>query len=142
MRSKLSILLALFFMVGMVACSEEKNMPSGPIQRIKGKIAVLNESDVSIVLVRYIHIRGDSQAMDDLGTILYPGYTTYLINILDGDNSQLFLGGDVVRVEFESRERNPDNHRQPLFDGTADLVVNGSQVIHVKDGGEYGISPE
>jgi hypothetical protein len=126
-----------------LACSDE-DIPnsSGPAQRVRGRIAVSNNSAVAIELTEYHHIRGDIDIMIALGVHLFPDNAIQLHNMIDDGGSLFFKGGDVVKVHFQALVGDPDAPGEPLFQNTVDLIVNGSVVIQVKDGGDFGISPE
>ena len=53
-------MLACLFLAGLGACSDnDKSSPSRPYQRLSGRVAISNGSNVPIVLTQYIHSRGD-----------------------------------------------------------------------------------
>jgi len=142
MKVRFTAILAFLFLIGMVACSDNDNpAQSRPYQRLSGKVAISNGSNVPIVVVQYTQTRGDQQITIHLGSTLFPGYSVYLRNALDNNDSQIFAGGDRVQVEFRAAAPDPEDPGHPLFQNTVELTVNGSQMIHVKDGGDYGISP-
>jgi hypothetical protein len=143
MKIRITILLSLAIILGILGCSKDVDRsPTGPVTRLRGKVAVANNSNLIITLVQYTHIRQDRQATVRLVRNLNPGFNFYLRNALDNNDSQIFEGGDRVLVHFRALESDPDDPGQPLFQNTVELIVNGSQMIHVKDGGDYGISPE
>jgi hypothetical protein len=142
MKNRLAILFPILLLFSVFACSNENPAPSGPVQRLRGKVAVSNGSNYIIQLVQYTHKRGDFQKTIQLGRNLNPGFSFYLRNALDSNGGDIFEGGDIVQVQFRTLENSPDEPDQPLFQNTVELTVNGSQMIHVKDGGDYSISPE
>ena len=143
MKARFPVLFAFVLLIGMAACSDNDNpAPTQPYQRLSGKVAISNGSNVPIVLVQYTQTRGDLEITVRLGSTLFPGYSVYLRNALDHNDSQIFAGGDRVQIEFRSAVPDPEDPGHPLFQNTVDLTVNGSQMIHVKDGGDFGISPD
>ncbi len=142
MKTRIAILFSIVLLCCVMACSDENQAPSGPIQRLSGKVVVSNGSNYIIQLVQYTHRRGGRQATVQLERNLNPGFSFYLRNALDNNRGEIFEGGDIVQVRFRALESDPEEPGQPLFQNTVELTVNGSQMIHVKDGGDYSISPE
>jgi hypothetical protein len=136
-------ILGLAVIATLTACSgEDSTNTIGPAPKIQGRVSVTNSSIYWIEIIDYVHSRGRDSVRVEMGSELYPGYTTYLRNAIDPARGQIFEGGDNVRVRFRALEPDPGNPGQPLFQNTVDLIVNGSQTIQIKDGGEYSISPE
>jgi hypothetical protein len=132
-----STVIFLFF-----ACSNHKdNATNSPPTNLKGKISLFNNSGVSIRFLGYTQIRGTTQLNVPVGSHLFPNQTTFLHDMIDGDQGVIFPGGDRVIVNYVADVPNPDNPHEPLFQNTVDLTVNGTLMIQVKNGGEYGIGP-
>jgi hypothetical protein len=126
----------------LISCSE--NQPTNvlpPTTPLRGHVTVTNESDVRIELTDYYHRRGSVEEDSHVAYRLSPGYSLTLRNLIDDNGGTLFEGGDIVRVKYLALEEDPENPGQPLFQNSVELTVNGSWVIQVKNGGEFGISP-
>lgn len=138
-----SLLLGLFALISFISCSPNgsSNMPYQPPAQVRGRIGVINESNVVIMVMGYIQQRGDSTVSVNLGVHLFPGNTYYLQNLIERSMGQTFLGGDLVTVTYMAEAPDPDDPSQPLFRNTIELTVNGSFYIQVKNGGIYSIAP-
>jgi len=135
------ILITILAVIPGCSPNGSSNAPYQPPAQVRGKIAVINESDVVIRVVGYIQARGDSTASINLGVHLYPNQTYYLQNLIEPSLGQTFLGGDLVTVTYVADAPDPDDPTQPLFRNTIELTVNGSYYIQVKNGGIYSIYP-
>ena len=136
------MIVAVLISTAFMACSpsSSSNIISPPAV-VKGKVAVINESDVVIRVAGYTQIRGDSTISINLGVQLFPNQTYYLQNLIERSMGQFFMGGDIVRVTYYATAPDPDNPSQPLFYSTIELTINGSYYIQVKNGGIYSIYP-
>ena len=137
------ILLGITNLMILVSCSphDSSNIPIGPPVQIRGRIALINESGVSIRVVGYTQTRGETQMSVNLGIHLAPGQDYYLHNLIETNMGQVFLGGDIVQVDYVAEEPDPDHPSQPLFRDSVTLTVNGTFYIQVKNGGSYSIYP-
>jgi hypothetical protein len=140
---KKSIASTVLCIAVFVSCSpnDSSNMPYQPPAQVRGRIAVINESNVSIRVVGYTQERGDSTVSINLGVHLFPNQTYYLQNLIERSMGQSFMGGDLVRVTYLADAPDPDNPSEPLFRNTIELTVNGTYYIQVKNGGIYSIYP-
>jgi len=137
-RTVISLMLAGLFIC--LACSEN-NEPFHPQYLREGKVSIFNQSGVRIRLLDFTQTRGDQQVSTVLNRSLNSGFRIFLLNMLDGGNSDIFPGGDYITVHYRSEVSNPDDPMTPLFDQTIDHTVNGVTVYYVKTGGRYGVSP-
>jgi hypothetical protein len=137
----LTILLSLVVLIG---CSHNKvnnSTPNQPPVPQGGRVSILNNSDVSIRIAGYTQQRGSQIQQVQLWVHIFPNQDFILHNIIDPGQSQIFPGGDKLTVVYISEERDPNNPGQPLFQQTVVLTVDGNLLIHVKNGGLYGIMP-
>ncbi len=125
-----------------VTCGTDQDNPVGPPASYKGKISVCNQSQVAVRLIDYYQIRGTQRAHAAPGVRLFSGQSVYLQNLLDSEGGQIFPAGDQVKVNVVVAVPDPQYPYQPLFQDSVNVTVNGSQVILIKNGGEYSISPE
>lgn len=132
-----SILAGLALCLG---CSEN-DKPFHPGYLREGKVSIFNQSGVRIRLLEYTQERGDQQVSVVLDRSLNSGFRYYLLNLLDGGNTDVFPGGDYITVRYRSEVSNPDDPLTPLFDKTISHTVNGITVYYVKTGGRYTVSP-
>jgi hypothetical protein len=139
--SKISAVL-LISLLTLLACSHKgNNNPYEPVAPQKGKVNIINNSDVSIRLLSYKQARGSQQIEVPLSVHIFPGDNIFLRNKLDEGDTQIFPGGDIITIRYMADVADPHNPGEPLFQNTVDLTVNGSLDIQVKSGGDYGISP-
>ncbi len=124
-----------------LSCSSEKKV-NGPLIQYQGKISITNESYIRVYLVDYKQTRGEIQHSEHLNYLLFPGARFNLPNRLDPENGDIFPAGDNIDVRYVSAETMPGDPSTPLFDYTVSLSVNGNSVVHIKGGGDFGISPE
>jgi len=134
-------LILIGCIITISGCSKKEGPPTAPPTMLKGRISILNNSGVTIWVQGYIQTRGDRQVNVPLGVHLFPDQNYFLHDMIDGDHGQIFPAGDRVAVTYISEARDPDNPNQPLFRNTVDLTVNGTFIIQVKTGGEFGIYP-
>jgi hypothetical protein len=135
----IAILLSFSALLGC-SPSSSSNVISPPAA-VRGRVAVINESEVVIRVAGYTQIRGDSTVSVNLGVQIFPNQTFYLQNLIERSMGQIFMGGDVVRVTYYAATPNPDNPSEPLFYSTIELTINGTYYIQVKNGGVYSIYP-
>lgn len=142
-RLTVQILTGLLMALAIISCSpnDSSNMPYTPPAQVRGRIAVINESNVSIRIAGYSQVRGDSSVSINLGVHLFPNQTYYLQNLIERSMGQSFMGGDLIRVTYIADAPDPDNPSEPLFRSTIELTVNGTYYIQVKNGGVYSIYP-
>jgi hypothetical protein len=143
MKAKLGFALLLSFVL-FTSCSHNKinnSTPSQPPIPQGGRVSILNNSEVSIRIAGYIQQRGSQTQQVQLWVHIFPGQDFILHNIIDPGESQLFPGGDKLTLVYYSDEPDPNNPTQPLFQQTVVLTVDGNLLIHVKNGGLYGIMP-
>lgn len=141
--TKLRGIFALLVFAGLVflnCSSENEPEPVAPPIMFQGKVSVENRSEIIIYLLDFTQTRGDRRQNINLGIRLSPDHTYFLHNILD-QGGQLFPGGDKISIRFVAVAPDPNDPNRPLFDNTVNLTVNGSSIIQVKSGGQYGISP-
>jgi hypothetical protein len=136
-------LAALFGLIALTSCSHKKSNPIAPAPPIpqEGRIAVVNNSNVSIRIAGYTHVRGSVNQSVELWVHIFPSQDFILHNLIDPGQSQLFPGGDVITVLYYADERDPSNPSQPLFQETVQLTVDGNRLIQVKGDGKYSIFP-
>jgi hypothetical protein len=140
MSKRLTILFALLGIIIASGCSEN-NEPFNPSYKRDGKISVFNQSGVRIRLLDITQIRGEEEASAMLNRTLNSGFRYYFKNILDGGDSEIFKGGDMVIIHFRADVPNPDDPSRPLFENTISHTINGVTEYYVKTGGRYSIQP-
>jgi hypothetical protein len=142
MKSVFSIIIVIG-LITLSGCSQDKSdeMVGPPPAPRNGRVSLVNNSEISIRVAGYAHIRGSDSRQVQLYVHLLPGQIYYLHNLFEPDQGQLFPGGDKISVLYIADEPDPSNPSQPLFRETVELVIDGNFVIQVKNGGEYGISP-
>jgi len=130
-----------FLMVLALAICYCQN-PTSTEEKRNGKVMMRNSSGVVIVISSYTHQRGNDSARQVLNRTLFPGSDYTFKSLLDPAQTFLFKGGDVLSVSYRSRESDPDDPENPLFDGIADATVNGNIGIVVKSGGHISVGPQ
>ena len=140
MAKRLSIIAALLVFALGFACSEN-NEPFNPEYKRDGKVSIFNQSGVKIRLLEFTQIRGEEQAEEVLNRTINSGFRYYLKNILDGGDSDIFKGGDVVIVHFRADVHMPGDPSQPLFENTITHSINGITEYYVKSGGRFTVQP-
>ena len=132
--------LGVIFLTG---CSHNKGTdpPYTPPEPREGRVSIFNNSGVPITIAGYSQTRGGQREQIQLWVHLFAGQRFALHNLIDPGQSQLFPGGDRLSIVYYADAPDPSNPTEPLFDGTVELMVDGSLIIQVKSGGEYGISP-
>jgi hypothetical protein len=130
-------------LVLLLGCSHDKtDEPVGPPPTpSSGRVSLLNNSEVSVMIAGYTQLRGGESRQVNLYVHLFPGNTFYLHNLFEPEQGQLFPGGDKISLLYRADSPDPSNPSQPLFQETVELIVNGDLTIQIKSGGEYGISP-
>jgi hypothetical protein len=136
-------LAALMGLIVLVSCSHKSGNPISPAPPIpqEGRIALVNNSNVSIRIAGYSHIRGSQIQSVQLWVHIFPSQDFILHNLIDPGQNQLFQGGDIVSVYYSADAPDPSNPSQPLFQETVQLTVDGNRLIQVKGDGKYAISP-
>lgn len=125
----------------VMACSSGEDVPNSPPVLASGRISVHNETISPIRLLDFTQKRGEREEHAVLDIRVYSQQTRSLINLIDGGDTDIFPGGDRIQITFVSEAPDPNDPNNPLFENTASLTVNGSNIISVKSGGEYGIGP-
>jgi len=133
-------LLILFGLLLGLGCSEN-NKPYDPVYLIEGKISIFNQSGVRIRMMEFTQKRGDDEVSAVLDRSLNSGFRYFFINLLDGGESDMFPGGDMITIRYIADVPNPDDPTRPLFDHTIGHIVNGVTVYYVKTGGRYSVQP-
>lgn len=131
----------IFLIMLALAISYCQN-PASTEEKRNGKVVMRNNSGVVIVISSYTHQRSTVSAQRVLNHTLYPANEYTFKSLLDGAETFLFQGGDVVSVSYRSSESDPEDPQSPLFEGTADATVNGNIGIVVKSGGHISIGPQ
>jgi hypothetical protein len=140
MFKRVTIFLILAGLVFCLGCTGN-DKPFHPGYLREGRVSIYNQSGVRIRLLDYTQARGDEEINVVLNRSLNSGFRYYLLNLLDGGDSDIFPGGDYITVRYRSEVANPDDPMTPLFDKTIDHTVNGITVYYVKTGGRYTVSP-
>lgn len=133
-------MLSLFGLLLSLGCSENNN-PYDPVYLREGKISIFNQSGVRIRLMEFTQKRGAEEVSAVLDRSLGIGFRYFFINLLDGGESDMFPGGDMITVRYIADVPNPDDPTRPLFDQTIGHTINGITVYYVKSGGRYSIHP-
>ena len=134
---------SIIFAVGLLflACSSGEDIPNMPSILLDGRISVFNHTGYPIRLFDFTHQRWSDEHQLVLNVRVYPNSTYRLRNLIDEGDTDIFPGGDHVWIKFVSDVSDPENPDRPLFENTANLIVNGNNTISVKSGGEYSIGP-
>ena len=140
MVKRLVILLSLFGILLGIGCSDNNN-PYDPVFLREGKISLFNQSGVRIRLMEFTQKRGDEEVSAVLDRSLGTGFRYFFINLIDGGESEMFPGGDMITVHYIADVPNPDDPTRPLFENTIGHTINGITVYYVKTGGRYSIHP-
>jgi len=140
MFKRVGIFLILAGMVLCLGCTGNDN-PYHPGYLREGKVSIYNQSGVRIRILEFTQTRGEEQISVVLNRSINSGFRYYFLNLLDGDDSDIFPGGDYITVRYRSEVANPDDPMTPLFDQTIDHTVNGITVYYVKSGGRFSIHP-
>lgn len=140
MFKRLAIFLTLAGLIICLGCSGE-DKPFHPGYLREGKVSIFNQSGVRIRLLNYTQSRGDQEVGLVLNRSLNSGFRYYLLNLLDGGDTDIFPGGDYITVRYIAEVSNPDDPMTPIFDKTISHTVNGITVYYVKTGGRYTVSP-
>jgi|WetSurMetagenome_2_1015567.scaffolds.fasta_scaffold1036182_1 hypothetical protein len=137
------LLAALFSLVFLAGCSHRKPVSyvSEPPIPQTGRVAISNNSTVSVRIAGYVQTRGSEIRTVELWVHIFPGQNFTLHNLLDTDAGQLFNGGDKVTVYYISDATVPGNPWTPLFSETVEVTVDGNLMIYVNSDGLYTISP-
>jgi hypothetical protein len=140
MFKRITIFLILAGLILCLACTgNEKPFHPGILR--EGRVSIFNQSGVRIRLLDYTQSRGDEEISTVLNRSINSGFRYYFINLLDGDDSDIFPGGDRITVRYRSIVSDPNDPLTPLFDHTIGHTVNGITVYYVKTGGRYTVSP-
>jgi hypothetical protein len=134
------VFLILAFL-GILGCSDNENIPGGPIILHDGEITITNDAEVTIRLVEFTQIRGDLEYNGDMNARVHSNTRYSLRNKLDPGESIIFPGGDRVSVRFIADAPDPGHPELPLFENTVNLTVDGNTMIVVKSGGDYSMGP-
>ena len=138
---RIAALWMMLAFIPILACSKNDPAPSSPPIFYQGRVSLENSSGVTIRLVGFAQMRGQTRVERELDVHLFTGQMYYFLNLIDPNQGHIFAGGDQITVRYVADEFDPDDPSQPLFQNSVQLTVNGSLVILVKGGGEYGISP-
>ena len=120
----------------LISCGKEK-YPTAPPP--SGKVTIRNESGQYVIITRYSHNRDQHSASKTINHHLpYVGSSYSFTNLLDGNNSEIFQGGDKVGIWFESMQRDPDYPSNALFSGFWNVDIKGNTLIKIKKDGSIG----
>jgi hypothetical protein len=130
-------------LAGLVLClsCSDNDKPFHPGVLREGKVSIYNQSGVRIRLLDFTQSRDGEEVSVVINRSLNSGFRYFLLNMLDGGDTDIFPGGDYITVRYRSEVANPDDPMTPLFDQTIDHTVNGITVYYVKTGGRYTVSP-
>lgn len=83
-------------------------------------MTLYNDSGITIIIEKYIQQRGDQEVSRIVNGHLFQGGSYKFTNIIDGNNSLVFDGGDKVNVLYKSQGSDSP------FSGSWTVEVNGN----------------
>ncbi len=130
----------IFLIPAVLGCSGDKSPTSDPVY-YDGKISIRNQSGVRIRILELAQTRDGQEHSYLIGRSINTGFEYFLLNMLDGGDSEIFPGGDIVRVHYVAEAPDPENPSQPLFDIHLGHTINGITVYYIKSGGRFSLHP-